>query len=180
MSKRTIDKDPAPTPESLTEQLDALQKGMKTLSKDVANYSKAVAKEVDGLKKTVDGLDKRVTALEQAAAGSKPEPKKDEPKPDPKKDDPKKDEPKPDPKKDEPKPDPKKDPKPAGTEGLYRAYKYWDPETGCWYVTESIWTAVQGSRGGEWCAVWALYKGGQIDHILTPAEIRERKLAAPV
>ena len=173
MSKRTIEIDP--TPESLTEQLDELQKGMTNLSKEVAKYSKEVAKKVDA-------LDKRVTALEKAAAGSKPDPKKDEP--DPKKDDPKKDDPKKDdPKKDDPKkdePDPKKDPKPAGTEGLYRAYKYWDPETGCWYVTESIWTAVQGSRGGEWCAVWALYKGGQIDHILTPSEIRERKLAAPV
>ena len=72
------------------------------------------------------------------------------------------------------------EPKPAGTEGLYKAYTYWDPEKGRWYVTESIWTAIQGSRGGEWRAVWVLYKGGQIDHVLTPAEIHERKLATPV
>lgn len=63
-------------------------------------------------------------------------------------------------------------------DGVRRAYVYRNLVTKMVYVTSDIWAAKQGGSG-EYDPVWAFYKNGQVDHILSTAEITEL-FGAPV
>lgn len=52
------------------------------------------------------------------------------------------------------------------------AYTYWDYEAGCWQLSSDIWAAKQASSG-TYSIVWAWYKDGVIDHLLSKEEIKK-------
>lgn len=52
------------------------------------------------------------------------------------------------------------------------AYTYWDYEAECWQLTSNIWAAKQASND-TYSIVWAWYKDGVIDHLLSKEEIKK-------
>ena len=52
------------------------------------------------------------------------------------------------------------------------AYTYWDYEAECWQLTSNIWAAKQASND-TYSIVWAYYRNGVIDHILSDKEIKK-------
>ena len=167
------------------------------LMKMIAN---AVAKGFEGPKKTLDDHETRIKKLE-AAIGAKSEPA---PKPAPKKPA-SESTPKPAPQPETkpvattqpitskpanvastPAPQPAPAPKKATVvmatvctstplDGVGMAFKYFDIGNNCYDITGDIWKAKQMSNG-MYTPVYAKYKNGKVDHILTTEELRQLNL----
>ena len=181
MSKRTETIDPktptAPAPKaaaktgsktpSLDETLKQVLTNISTLSANVEGYVKDCNKRLDAQDKRLDDYVLRLERLEKERGGDEPAPEK--------------------------KPTKKAKGEAAAKaaaetgasaaggvqlDGVRRAYLYRDLKTKFVYVTTDLWAAKQGGCG-EYDLIWAFYKNGQVDHILSPEEIREL-FATPV
>ena len=58
-----------------------------------------------------------------------------------------------------------------GTDGIGKAYKYWNAQSRTWRLSSDIWAAKQASNG-IYDIIWVMYRNGSIDHILSEEEIR--------
>ena len=63
-----------------------------------------------------------------------------------------------------------KGPQGAWWNGPRKVYKYWDYESRTYRTTTDIWAAKQAS-GGNYDPIWAWFKDGVIDHVLSNEEI---------
>lgn len=57
-------------------------------------------------------------------------------------------------------------------DGPGKAYKYWDYERRCWFMTSNFWAATQ-IAGDLWQPIWVWYFDGKIHHVMDKKEIQK-------